>query len=128
MSALRLLGVVVLLAGLGAAASGQDKKPGNEEKIVGLWETVKTDTGTMPVGSRMEFQEGGKAMYTQKKAESDREVIVTGKYLVEGDKLTLTFKIGTEERKQTLTIKNLTATDLVLADDKNKSAELKRKK
>jgi uncharacterized protein (TIGR03066 family) len=127
MRALRLLGVVLLLAGLSAAASGQDKTKENEEKIVGLWETVKTEKETLPVGSTMEFAEEGKAKYSQKK-EDGRPESVTGKYMIAGDKLTLIFKVGAEDRKQILTIKNLTATELRLADDKDKLAELKRKK
>jgi uncharacterized protein (TIGR03066 family) len=128
MRTLRVLGVVVLLAGLGAAASGQDKKPGNEKRILGLWETVKSEEETLPVGSTIEFTDEGKARYAQKKEVTGRKEGVTLDYMIKGDKLTLTFKIGTEFRNQVLTIKDLSDTDLVFVDSERKSAELKRKK
>ena len=97
------------------------------DKIVGAWEVTKASEGTVPVGGTMEFTKDGKAKVTAKK--DGTEITHEATYTIAGDKLTLTHKKGDEERKLALTIKKLTATELMLADEKDgKTVEFKRKK
>jgi uncharacterized protein (TIGR03066 family) len=118
MCSLRLLAVGLLLIGSSIGVNGEEKKEGNKEKLLGLWEVTKGDEGSMPVGSTMEVMRDGKVKLSYMGNSS------TATYTVANAKLTITL----EDRKTVLTIKKLTDTELALADEKGKSAELKRKK
>jgi uncharacterized protein (TIGR03066 family) len=118
MCSLRLLAVGLLLTGISTGVNGEEKKEGNKEKLLGLWEVTKGDEGAMPVGSTMEVMKDGKVKFSYMGDSS------TATYTVADDKLTIT--LG--DRKTVLTIKKLSDTELALADGKGKSAELKRKK
>ncbi len=122
MSVLRLLLIGLLVAGVVGVKADENQAKDNREKIVGLWEAVKADKGTLPVGSTVEFSRDGKVKLTRKKA--GKEQVKEHKYQVVGEKL-----IGTNEHgeKQSLTIKKLTATELIVQDE-DKTVEFKRKK
>src|SRR5689334_24666235 len=107
MNALRLMVTGLVMIGLGAGLSAEEKKAnGNKEKLVGAWEVIKADEGALPVGSVVELSKDGKASVTAKR--EGKESTAQGTYAVEGDKLTVTLKHGEKEVKHAITIKKLT--------------------
>ncbi len=96
----------------------------NQDKLLGTWVTVKGDAGSLPVGSRIEFLPGGKSR-TIRKADG-KELALEGTYSVAGNKVTLSRKVGNDELQTALTIKKVTAEELVL-EREGKTFELKRK-
>ncbi len=129
MNTLRLLvaGFVFVAITTGIRAEEKDDKPDNAKLIVGVWEVVKADKDTLMVGDVVEFAKGGKVKATVKM--DGKDVTVEATYSVAGDKLIAVRKVEGEEKKQTHTIKKLTATELTILDEKeNKTIEFKRKK
>src|SRR5262249_26597235 len=117
---MRVLGVtLVACVALGLSAWTEDKKPAsNAEKIVGTWEGL---TGASR-GSLVEFTKEGKVKVTVEG--EGRPRTMEGTYKVEKDTLT----VALEEGGQTVTIKSLTETKLVLQNKGGDTAEFKRKK
>src|SRR5436190_6290475 len=70
--------------------------------VVGKWEVTKADAGTVPPGALVEFTKDGKLKVAAKKG--DEEVKIDGTYTVEKNKLSMTMKVGTDEKKKTITI------------------------
>ena len=127
MSALRLLAVGLLAAGMAAGVRAEEKKvAADKEKLVGAWEVVKADEGAPPVGSVIAFAKDGTIKVTHQR--DGKEETLEGTYTVEGDQLKVVIKNGDKENKHTVTIKKLTATEFVAENDKGKAAEFKRKK
>ncbi len=93
--------------------------------LVGIWQSVKSNLNSLPVGATIQFAKDGKVKTTRKAAGKDETL--EGTFTVAGDKITLTRKVGNDQLASTLTIKKATATELTLERD-GKSAELKRKK
>ena len=60
--------------------------------------------------------------------EAGRDFRVPGTYKLEGDKLSVEMKVADKEVKETLTVKNLTDSELVTEDSKGKTETLKRKR
>ena len=127
MVALRLLVVGFLTLGLVAGVRAEEKKAEtNKEKLVGAWEVTKSEEGAPPIGSVVEFAKDGKMKVTIKR--DDKESTVAGTYTIDGDKISVTLKHGDKEDKHTVTIKKLTASEMVLTNEMGKTAEFKRKK
>jgi len=126
MNALRLAAAGLLVLGLTAFASAEEKKDDNKTKLVGTWVVTKADEGTVPVNSVITFAKDGKMKVTHK--QGDQDVTVEGTYTVDADSFSFALKVGDEVKKQKITIKKLTDEVLSTADDKGKTVELKKKK
>jgi uncharacterized protein (TIGR03066 family) len=128
---MRILGVTLLMAaglalviGLGGTAVAGGKTD-NAKKIIGTWKIIKSDE-PIPPGATVTFAKGGKlSLHIDIKG---KEINLKGTYKVEGDKLTVTMKMGDEEKSETNTIQKLDATTLIIVDEKAKKVELKRQK
>ena len=125
MNTLRLLVAGVMVVALTAGARAE-KKPDNAKLLVGSWEAVKADKGTLPVGSVVTFGKDGKMKVAMKV--EDKEMSHEGTYKVDGDKFTITMKHDDKEEKMTITIKKISETELVSTNDKGGVVEFKRKK
>jgi uncharacterized protein (TIGR03066 family) len=127
MKAQKFVLAAYLLLGLTALASGDDKKPGdkaaNKEKLVGVWEPQGKDT---PPGATLEFTKDGKIKVHFEDKGQVRNI--DGTYKVDGETLTVTFRMGDQERKEKLKIKALTDQELVTVGSKGKAETFKRKK
>jgi uncharacterized protein (TIGR03066 family) len=122
MKTLNLLavGLVVCVFGAGLRA---EEKVNYAKLIVGKWEVTKADEGTLPVGSLVEFTKDGVVKVTV----GDANMTLEGKYKVEGDKFTVTFKIGDEEKSNTITITKVSEKELATKDKDGKAVECKKK-
>jgi uncharacterized protein (TIGR03066 family) len=116
-----------LLFGLAVLASGDDKKPvdkpANKAKLVGVWEPQGKD---VPPGTTLEFTKDGK-LISRFEAQGKKRT-VDGTYKVNGDALTVAFRMGDQERTEKLKIKTLTDQELVTVDSSGKADTFKRKK
>jgi uncharacterized protein (TIGR03066 family) len=117
------MGAAVCLFSMGTQA---EEKSNYAKLIVGKWEAAKTDEGTLPKGSIVEFTKDGKLKVTGKMG--DQEMTIEGTYKLDGDKFIITMKIGDMEHSQTITIKKLTETEMNTTDKDGKVVDLKRKK
>ena len=126
MRTMRLLAAGALLCVLAHGVRAEDKKADNAKLLVGTWEVVKADKGTVPVGSTVEFTKEGKMKVTHK--EGDKEESLEGTYKVDGDKFSFELKVGDKVNKKTITIKKISETEMTTTDEDGKSVELKRKK
>jgi uncharacterized protein (TIGR03066 family) len=128
MNTLRLLlaGVMAVTLTAGTQAEKKEEKKDTAKLLGGTWEVVKAAPGTLPVGSIMEFGKEGKLKLSVKAEGKEHQLDAT--YKVDGNKIALTVSLGDEEKKQILTIKKISQSDLSFEDEDGKSAELKRKK
>jgi uncharacterized protein (TIGR03066 family) len=107
-------------------AAEKNGSPDNATLIVGRWEVVKAEEDDVPVGALIEFIEGGKMKVTAKDKDG-KERSHEGTYRLEGEKLFITLKVGiTDEKKDPVTIKKLSATELVMIVQRNDVLELKK--
>jgi uncharacterized protein (TIGR03066 family) len=114
------------LAALASAASADEKKATNKEKIVGIWAVTKS-AGGLPPKANLEFTKDGKLKISIKI--EDKSLTIDGTYEVKDDKLTVIMKApGGKEQKETMTIKSLTDKKLVTVDTKGKEDEFEKKK
>jgi uncharacterized protein (TIGR03066 family) len=121
MSISRVFMVLSLAIGFSATATAAD----NAKLILGKWEVVKADEGTLPVGSLVEFLKDGKMTVTAKKGGQDETI--DGKYTLEGDTLTVHHKRDNEERTVKITIKKLSETELMVEGPEGKNISFKKK-
>jgi uncharacterized protein (TIGR03066 family) len=124
MNVIKLLGVTAVVCLLGPAVRADDKAD-NAKLIVGKWTVEKADEGTVDKGATVEFTADGKCKATHKSG--DQDVTVEGTYKVDGDKLTMTMKVGDMERKIDITILKLTKTELHTKNAEGKMVELMKK-
>lgn len=110
----------------GTQAEKKDDKKDTAKLLGGAWEVVKAAPGTLPVGSILEFGKEGKLKLSVKAEGNEHKL--EGTYKVDGMKIAINVKLGDEEKKQILTIKKISESDLAIEDDDGKGAELKRKK
>lgn len=123
---LMLAGVMAVTLTASTQADKKEEKKDTAKLLGGSWEVVKAAPGTLPVGSLMEFGKEGKLKLSV--TAEGKEHQLDGTYKVDGNKIALTVKIGDAEKKQMLTIKKISQSDLSFEDEDGKSAELKRKK
>lgn len=114
--------LLCLISGLGRA----EDKVDYAKMVVGKWEVTKADAGTVPPGALVEFTKDGKLKVAAKKG--DEEVKIDGTYTVEKNKLTMIMKIGTDEKKKTITIVKVTEKVMSTKDEDDKTVELKKAK
>jgi uncharacterized protein (TIGR03066 family) len=113
---------VVLALALGATAEAQDKKI-DGTKLIGKWAPKEDKKG----GSMtLEFTKDGKlSLAVDFMGKSEK---IDGTYKLTGDKLDVTLKFGGDEKKETLTVKTLTDTELETTDTKGKTDSFTRVK
>jgi uncharacterized protein (TIGR03066 family) len=118
-----LMAIVVLLD---FAFTTQASAPDNKKLLVGKWEVVKSDLGTLPEGVVVEFTNEGKMKLTLKK--DGKEATVEGGYVVDGDSYTYKMIDGDAIHEGKITIKNISETELETANSANKSVSFRRVK
>ncbi len=108
----------LLLAGASAAPAAEGKI--DKDKLVGTWtlaKTTATGADAPPPGAviKLTFTRGGKV--TAAMTVKDKTQQQEGSYTVKGDQLTTALKgPGGREHKDTVTIKELTGTKLVVSE------------
>ncbi len=121
--------VALALAAPSRAADAKNAKDAktSKEKIVGVWEVVKSEDA--PPGATVEFTKDGKMIVTVKKDNQTEKI--EGTYSVDGDSLTSVLKAEGQEHKQTVTIKKVTDKELLVEetnkDGKKMTHEFKKK-
>jgi uncharacterized protein (TIGR03066 family) len=126
MNVLRLLVAVAVACALTVGARADEKKADNAKLLVGTWEVVKADKGTVPVGSTVEFTKDGKMIVIHK--QDGKEEKGEGTYKLDGDKFSFEMKMGDKVAKKTITIKKISETEMTTTDEDGKTVEFKRKK
>src|SRR5438105_1659650 len=115
MNVLRLLVAGAVVCALTVAAGAEEKKADNAKLLVGSWEVVKADKGTVDVGSIVEFTKDGKMKVTHKK--DGKEEVGEGTYKIDGEKFSFALKIGDNDVKKTITIKKISETEMTTTDE-----------
>ena len=120
---------VLLTGGLNAAPVPKAKDKTTEEKLIGKWKLVKTDTN-LPEDFDfvIDYKAKGAMSFIQTPKEKDSKPIVyEGKYkILEGDKIEWTINEGGNERGETSKIKKLTDDRLILEDPEGIKEEFEK--
>jgi uncharacterized protein (TIGR03066 family) len=108
-----------------AQAVPEKKADAGKEKLVGVWEIVKSTSNAAP-GTTVEFTKDAKLNISYNF--QGKSVTLRGTYVVDGEKLRTTWT-GPDgmAHKETLIIKMLTDKVLVTIDEKGKDDEFKKK-
>src|SRR5262245_33519683 len=120
-------GLFVLCAGVVSPAAPVPKERAEAEKVVGTWKMTLDSRGNSDVNLEIEFQQGGKMTIRQVFTNGQASVFV-GTYSVVGNELPYEVKQGTRVKKETLTIKKLTANELIIVDPAGLKEEFVRVK
>ena len=126
MKMFRIVLAAFVVAGLGSAAMAADEKADVKKLIVGKWESVKADEGTLPKGSTVEFTADGKLKVTAKK--NDKDESFEGTYTVDGSSFTFKMTIEGQEFSQKITVKKISATEMDTENPEGKNVSFKKKK
>jgi len=102
-----------------AASAADDKLDG--AKIMGKWELKQANAKSRVV---VAFAKDG--MMSMTVEESGKSKTVDGVYRLDGNRLTIALRAGAKDDTQKLTVKKLTDTELVTADEKGEEETLKR--
>jgi uncharacterized protein (TIGR03066 family) len=94
-----------------------------EDKLVGTWEVVKTESDA-PKGATLEFTKDGKFKVKM----GPKGPSMEGNYKIEGDKIVQSATVNGKEMKESATVTKLTDTELVTKDEKGKTDEFKKVK
>jgi uncharacterized protein (TIGR03066 family) len=123
MNTLRLLlaGLIFVVVTAQSKAVEEKDKADNAKLLLGKWEVTKSAMGP-PVGALLEFSKDGKAKAIIKK--DGKEESRDAEYTVEGDKISIG-KAG-DAKKETITIKKISETELTLEGPDKDILELKR--
>ncbi|MFM8273108.1 MAG: TIGR03066 family protein [Gemmata sp.] len=121
--------VVAMVALWGTLAPGAPvpKERAEAEKVVGTWKMTVDSRGNTDTHLELEFQLGGKMVIRQVLTNGTASVF-EGTYSVLGTELPYEVKQGTRTKKETLTIKRLTADELILVDPDGLKEEFVRVK
>ena len=103
------------------------KERADAEKIVGTWKMTLDSQGGTDTNLELEFQQGGKMTIRQVLSNGQLSVFV-GTYRVVGNELPYDVKQGTRTKAETLTIKKLTADELIVVDPDGLKEEFARVK
>jgi uncharacterized protein (TIGR03066 family) len=117
------IALTALIAGLFVTpASAAD----NKKLLVGKWEVVKADEGTLPVGTIVDYSAEGKSTITAKKG--GKESTVEGSYTIDGDSFTYKLNFGGKDFSNKITIKKISETEMDTANPEGKAVAFKRVK
>ena len=113
--------IVCFATAISAADTGETKK-----LLVGKWEAVKVDEGSLAKGTVIEFKADGKMSIVAML--EGKDVTTEGTYTVDGNVFTAKLAVVGKEMDHKVTIKKLTATELEATNEKGKSVTFKRVK
>ncbi|QJW99595.1 hypothetical protein [Frigoriglobus tundricola] len=120
---------VLLAGGLNAAPVPKAKDKTTEEKLIGKWKLVKTDTN-LPEGAEFVIEykpKGALAFIITPKEKDGKPTVHEGKYKVVGDeKIEWTINEDGNERGETSKIKKLTDERLLLEDPEGIKEEFEK--
>ena len=122
-----LIALIVLCLGAPATGAPVPKERADAEKVVGTWKMTLDSRGGTDTNLELEFQQGGKMTIRQVLSNGQTSVYV-GTYRVVGNELPYEVKQGTRVKAETLTIKKLTADELVVVDPDGLKEEFVRVK
>lgn len=122
MLAIRSAAAAFAVAALVSPAVAEDKI--DAAKLVGVWEVTKSDE--IPAGSKIEFTKDGKVKVSVKVGDAD--MVLEGKYKADGSKLSVSIKIGDDEKTDDSTIVKLTDEVAVFKGKDDKMIEVKKAK
>lgn len=126
---MRVLATCLLFLGACASTSAAPipKERVDAEKVVGTWRMTLGAQGQTDVNLEIEFQQGGK-MTIRQVLQGGQVSVYVGSYRVVGNELPYEVKQGTRVKKETLTIKKLTADELIIVDPDGLKEEFVRVK
>jgi uncharacterized protein (TIGR03066 family) len=121
------LAAVVLVLGASALACGAPvpKERAEAEKIVGTWRMTLGAQGQTDTNLELEFHQSGK-MIIRQVFPGGQVSLYEGTYRVIGNELPYDVKQGTRRKAETLTIKKLTADELIVVDPDGLKEEFAR--
>ena len=119
-------GLVALFA-CTAFAAPVPKERADAEKVVGTWKMTLDSQGQTTTNLELEFQQGG-AMIIRQALPGGQMSVYEGSYRVIGTELPYEVKRGSFVKKETLTIKKLTADELIVVDPDGLKEEFVRVK
>ena len=123
----------VLVAGLfvvcasAAFAAPVPKERAEAEKIVGTWKMTLDSGGNSDTNLELEFHQSGK-MIIRQVFPGGQASVYEGTYRLSGTELPYEVKQGTRVKKETLTVKKLTADELIIVDPAGLKEEFVRVK
>lgn len=118
---------VLLLGACASSAAPIPKERVEAEKVVGTWKMTLGAQGQTDVNLEIEFQQGGKMTIRQAFRGGQTSVYV-GSYRVIGNELPYEVRQNGRVKKETLTIKKLTADELIIVDPDGLKEEFVRVK
>ena len=123
------LAAVVLAVCLCPAAPGAPvpKERVEAEKVVGTWRMTLGAMGQTDTNLHLEFHQSGK-MVIRQVFTGGQVSVYEGTYRVVGNELPYDVKQGTRRKAETLTIKKLTADELIIVDPAGLKEEFVRVK
>jgi uncharacterized protein (TIGR03066 family) len=119
--------VFVVCACVAAPAAPVPKERADAEKVVGTWRMTLGAQGQTDINLEIVFEQGGKMTIRQVFTNGQISLYV-GTYRVVGNELPYEVKQGTRVKKETLTIKKLTADELIIVDPDGLKEEFVRVK
>ncbi len=118
---IRCVGAFCVLGLTVFCAAAEDPKADPKDKILGVWEVVKSD---LPGGTTLAFNRDGKLEVRIKTDKGTTRVDAT--YAIEGDRLTVQVGAGRNaENREVARIVKLTDKELTLKSDNGKVEEFK---
>ena len=119
---------LVVLCLIGSATGAPvPKERAEAEKIVGTWKMTLDSNGGTDTNLTLEFTQGGQ-MTIRQVQKSGQVTEYVGTYRVVGPELPYEVKRGTVVKAETLTIKKLTADELIVVDPEGLKEEFARVK
>ena len=119
--------LVALCLSVPAAGAPVPKERAEAEKIVGTWKMTLDSNGGTDTNLTLEFTQGGQ-MTIRQVQKSGQVPEYVGTYRVVGTELPYEVKQGTRVKAETLTIKKLTADELIVVDPAGLKEEFARVK
>jgi uncharacterized protein (TIGR03066 family) len=108
--------VLVAVLAFSATTVAQEKGKIDGKLLVGKWSPKEDKKGP---AMTLEFLKDGKLSLAVEFG--GKKETIEGAYKLDGDKLDVSMKFGGEEKKETLTVKKLTADELETTDSKGKT-------
>lgn len=114
------------LCGPALAVAPVPKERADAEKVVGTWKMTLDSRGNTGTDLELDFYQGGKMVIRQRVG--GQMSVYEGAYRVTGNELPYDVAQGGFVKKETLTIKKLTANELILVDPAGLKEEFARVK